>query len=372
MGVLFFLCACGTGRAQQAILIRNASFEGQLRGSVPPPQWLACDSVSTPDTQPNAADRVDLGASEGQTYLSLVCRGDYRDFSPFPPGSYEGTYQLLTRPLQAGNTYCLAMDLAFPGENTLNGGQSPASLRIWGGTASGKRTELLYSSPRIDHKRWKSYGCRLNPTRTHASLILECYYYQLPVYWGAIVVDNLRATTVLPAGILGKDTTLCLSDSVLLSPRLPSGEPLTVLRWSDESSGSELYAKSAGVYWVEALDGCFVYRDSVVVKTKECEDKFLIPNVITPNGDGKNDVFRFPSLSLQNWELTIVNPWGKVIYRQQDYQQDWPAANGPESELAGGMYYYRLEHKPPPGKDRYNPVKPIIHKPLSGWLQVIR
>lgn len=64
-----------------------------------------------------------------------------------------------------------------------------------------------------------------------------------------------------------------------------------------------------------------------------------IPNMITPNGDGKNDVFKVPQLeSFSNNELTIMDRWGNRVYTVKGYQQDW----GGEG-LSEGTYFYVLK-----------------------------
>lgn len=66
-----------------------------------------------------------------------------------------------------------------------------------------------------------------------------------------------------------------------------------------------------------------------------------IPNVFTPNGDGKNDAFEITGLSLYTInEITIVNRWGSPVYEKKGYQNDW-TANG----LSDGTYFYVLKIK---------------------------
>jgi gliding motility-associated-like protein len=62
-------------------------------------------------------------------------------------------------------------------------------------------------------------------------------------------------------------------------------------------------------------------------------------NVITPNGDGVNDVLYFKRLEyFPNSELTIYNRWGSVVYSTSDYRNDWDGDN-----LNEGVYYYVLK-----------------------------
>jgi gliding motility-associated-like protein len=63
-----------------------------------------------------------------------------------------------------------------------------------------------------------------------------------------------------------------------------------------------------------------------------------VPNLFTPNGDGKNDFFEIRGLNqyAEN-ELVIVNRWGNEVYRQKGYQNTWKGDG-----LNEGTYYYLL------------------------------
>jgi gliding motility-associated-like protein len=76
---------------------------------------------------------------------------------------------------------------------------------------------------------------------------------------------------------------------------------------------------------------------SVTVKT--CS--LTIPNVITPNGDGLNDVFKIIGLeAFPQSGILIYNRWGTEVYKSSDYKNDWDG--GPHSD---GVYYYLLTVK---------------------------
>ncbi len=83
----------------------------------------------------------------------------------------------------------------------------------------------------------------------------------------------------------------------------------------------------------------------------------FIPNVITPNGDGKNDYFAIVGLSAYpNSGIKIYNRWGSEVYESQDYANNW---NG--SGLSAGTYYYILSVNMPTGRQTY-----------KGWVEIIR
>jgi gliding motility-associated-like protein len=65
----------------------------------------------------------------------------------------------------------------------------------------------------------------------------------------------------------------------------------------------------------------------------------VIPNVFTPNSDGRNDLFVIRNLTLYSHRpLTISNRWGKVVYQSSQYNNDWDGSNVPD-----GVYFGVVE-----------------------------
>ncbi|RYF46892.1 MAG: gliding motility-associated C-terminal domain-containing protein, partial [Cytophagaceae bacterium] len=70
---------------------------------------------------------------------------------------------------------------------------------------------------------------------------------------------------------------------------------------------------------------------------------FRIPNVITPNGDGKNDSFKIIGLSAYpESTLMIYNRWGNEVWHSTgiSYRDQWTGEG-----LNEGTYYYVLKIK---------------------------
>lgn len=161
------------------------------------------------------------------------------------------------------------------------------------------------------------------------------------------VTDSVRVT-IQPALRLPADTVLCQGEELRLAPRHPFGP----LRWSDGSTDSTLTVSQAGTYWAEAPSRVCVLRDSIRVETLDCPGE--IPNVITPNGDGRNDRFVIRNIQNRAWQLTIMNRWGNRVYESQAYQNDWDGGNLPPA-----LYYYLL----------YNDT---LKRSYKGWVQVFK
>jgi gliding motility-associated-like protein len=64
------------------------------------------------------------------------------------------------------------------------------------------------------------------------------------------------------------------------------------------------------------------------------------PNLITPNGDGRNDTWVVPMLyGMQNYTLKIFARGGTEVYSTSSYHDNWDATlNG--SNLPDGTYWY--------------------------------
>ena len=85
---------------------------------------------------------------------------------------------------------------------------------------------------------------------------------------------------------------------------------------------------------------CDTSDNSVFFDGRPCE--VSVPNVITPNGDGFNDVFE-PQLEgdFVSLEMMIYNRWGKQVYTQSGTKElSWDAVGLPD-----GVYYCAIEYR---------------------------
>ena len=162
---------------------------------------------------------------------------------------------------------------------------------------------------------------------------------------------TVRALLPLPAFGLGADTTLCDQDSLVLrAPALEPGTGPVAYRWSNGATGPVLRVRQPGMYTLQVTSACDTHTASRVVAVRSC---LLIPNVITPNRDGRNDAFAMRGLPPGPWALVVYNRWGHVVYQSDDYRNAWG------EDAAPGLYYYWL----------YQPGKGAASK---GWVEVIR
>src|SRR5690606_38172599 len=143
---------------------------------------------------------------------------------------------------------------------------------------------------------------------------------------------------------------LLLGEELLLSVDLISAFDSVTYRWipargldADDVDSVLASPDRTTVYQVIVTDvatGCEA-RDTITVIVRD-EENLFIPNAITPNGDGVNDVWRIRALAeLPNNEVMIINRWGDEVFRAKPYNNDWDGTYKGK-QLPGGTYYYIL------------------------------
>lgn len=68
----------------------------------------------------------------------------------------------------------------------------------------------------------------------------------------------------------------------------------------------------------------------------------IIPNVLTPNKDGKNELFIIQNLT-ENGNLKIFDRWGDLVFKATPYLNNWAGKSNNGAQLSEGTYYYIVE-----------------------------
>lgn len=142
----------------------------------------------------------------------------------------------------------------------------------------------------------------------------------------------------------------CLDSTKKITITVSNGNPPYTLSWLIPSNGiipydtinttyyfTQTQTVSNGNYTVIVTDQC-LFKDTIMVNIETLNCNISIPNVVTPNGDNINDIFKINGLeNFPNSVLNVFNRWGKKIYASEDYKNDW------KPEQNDGTYFYVLE-----------------------------
>jgi len=68
-------------------------------------------------------------------------------------------------------------------------------------------------------------------------------------------------------------------------------------------------------------------------------DSIVVPNIVTPDGNGQNDVFRISGLPTGSL-VSIYNRWGQKLFEAQNYLNNWDGRTSTGERVKDGTYYY--------------------------------
>jgi gliding motility-associated-like protein len=159
--------------------------------------------------------------------------------------------------------------------------------------------------------------------------------------------------------IAQNDTTICLDDNSFFVN--VEGDPIGGVNtiWYFIQGGGDIMnntGMSTNIFNLRADTNIIVYgqvnnfcgavTDTIKIIVEVCGGYDpLIPTVITPNGDGMNDLFIIENLHLlyPESDVKIVNRWGSLVFESTGYEEPW---NGTlfnsGNELPLGTYFYHV------------------------------
>ena len=148
-----------------------------------------------------------------------------------------------------------------------------------------------------------------------------------------IVLDKL------PVANLGPDDCLEDRDSIVLKV----DSTYTSYNWMGTQLDQHSYiARAPGKYWVTITNVCGSSTDSIEI-FDECNFDVYIPGAFTPNNDGLNDQFGFPSQNRNRLiKLSVYNRWGQKVFETTALNKTWDGKfrNIPQP---AGVYIYQVE-----------------------------
>lgn len=93
--------------------------------------------------------------------------------------------------------------------------------------------------------------------------------------------------------------------------------------------------------WSSIIRGLPNFCTGYLFKEYNLPVTVAIPKGISPNSDGKNDIFDLTDLDVHY--LTILNRYGLKVYSKPNYKDEWHGQDKNDSDLPDGTYYYHVQ-----------------------------
>jgi gliding motility-associated-like protein len=92
----------------------------------------------------------------------------------------------------------------------------------------------------------------------------------------------------------------------------------------------------------ENLNHCV---DSTCIKIELYDiPKLIVPNTFTPDNDGVNDYFYFPSSAINEFKCVVFDRWGRKVFEFNDISDQWDGTNMTNGKLcSNGVYFFTYE-----------------------------
>ena len=106
-----------------------------------------------------------------------------------------------------------------------------------------------------------------------------------------------------------------------------------------------------GTYFLSVTDSnACVGIDSVNIKDSVCPQYVYLPSAFTPNGDGRNDIFRpvFAGAA-SHFKFAIFDRWGRQVFESSNPSEGWNGSAGGRPQPEGvyvWMCIYQLFQQP--------------------------
>lgn len=311
-----------------------------------------CDSIRTLylTVNPKSFATINAVICEGQSYAGHTVSGSYTDTYVAANGCDSiRTLNLvvnLRKFTSVSAAICQGQSYFAGGANQTTSGIYKDTLLTSLGCDSVITTTLLVNpNPQPDLGSDKSLCAGASVTFNPGSF--NTYLWQdmstLPaftasstgLFWVTVTDNNncsardsvrINAIIPLPANFLKPTDSVCSYDKLILQPL----SSYRTYQWSTGATQSSITVQTPGQYWlmVSDINGCSG-TDTISVFPKQCITGVFIPTAFTPNGDGKNDIFKAIIYgNTLSFSLEVFDRAGQLVFRTTNPLQGWSGLYG--------------------------------------------
>lgn len=178
-------------------------------------------------------------------------------------------------------------------------------------------------------------GMQVKSTRDVAVFSDSLQHLQIGHVYHVFVSKSGDCSSV---GVLLRVTVLPTADTVQYYATLCKGKSFSF-------RGKEYTEAGQYLDTMVFSNGCYQWVKLNIELEKSSAQPFFIPSAFSPNGDARNDCFGLKQwINIQDFELLIVDRWGKAVFRTKNQQDCW---NGTYrgKEVEAGVYFYLIKAK---------------------------
>lgn len=168
---------------------------------------------------------------------------------------------------------------------------------------------------------------------------------------------SLNQLTIAPNGVnalfSASDLSVEMGELVTFTDQSTAQNSIISWTWEMENS-SNTYATNAA-YTTAFFNGGEAIVTLIITDSLGCTDSyelsiavngdFQLPNVITTDNDGINDVFSYQYDIFKSFDIVIVNRWGNTIIQKTNASGTmfWDGKTNKGEQVADGVYFYVFE-----------------------------
>jgi gliding motility-associated-like protein len=153
----------------------------------------------------------------------------------------------------------------------------------------------------------------------------------------------------------------CLEENGSITMNASGGQGSYSFVWSDGQNGATLSGIDGGSYTVVLTDNAGCTENATVILPCIPLIPIIIPQFISPNNDGKNDVWLIQNLEFYpDNKVTVYNRWGNIVFEAEPYNNDWNGHYHGTSldSLPAATYFYVVD------------TKKKSQEPYTGYLEI--
>jgi gliding motility-associated-like protein len=176
-----------------------------------------------------------------------------------------------------------------------------------------------------------------------------------------IATNSINGCTVVATQVVDQETVI----ASFIADTYSGLSPLNVSFVNTSTSGVDVgyswdLGNSTSTYTTTNCSSTYIntgaYSVTLIVTKGFCVDTastiiyvdlpsgLIAPNVITPNGDGKNDVFYLDALNIGQISMFVFDRWGLKIFDASDFgKMSWDGKNQSGNTVSDGVYYYVIK-----------------------------